>query len=126
MLDFCSIFVDVNDILFNPSKSHNIKFCNNMSVIQYDVGTSLKWVDRVVYLGHVFVMTNDDVSDIRRCVDSFCKQVNLFCAYFGHLSVIIRRKLFLFIFLWFSVLGFESQRVIIFRYCMAQSYQNCM
>ena len=68
-----------------------------MSVVQYDVvlqGSSLKWVDRVVHLGHVLVMTNDDVSDIRRCCDSFCKQVNLFCARFGHLPVIIRRKLF--------------------------------
>ena len=68
-----------------------------MSVVQYDVvqqGTSLKWVERVVYLGHVLVMTNDNVNDIQRCYDSFCKQVNLFCARFGHLSVIIRRKLF--------------------------------
>ena len=39
-------------------------------------------------------MTNDDVSDIRRRCDSFCKQVYLFCAHFGHLPVIIRRKLF--------------------------------
>ena len=97
MLTFCSLFAEVNDILFNPTKSHCIKFCNNMSVVQYDVvlqGSSLKWVDRVVHLGHVLVMTNDDVSDIRRCCDSFCKQVNLFCARFGHLPVIIRRKLF--------------------------------
>ena len=46
------------------------------------------------HLGHVLVMTNDDVSDIRRCCDSFCKKVNLFCARFGHLPVIIKPKLF--------------------------------
>ena len=97
MLALCSLFADINDILFNSSKSHCIKFCNNMSVVQYDVvlqGTSLKWVDRVLHLSHVFVMTNDDVSDIRCCCESFCKQVNLFCARFGHVPVIIRRKLF--------------------------------
>ena len=68
-----------------------------MSVVQYDVvlqGTSLKWVDRVVHLGHVLVMINDDISDIQRCYNNFCKQVNLFCARFGHLPVIIRRKFF--------------------------------
>ena len=97
MLAFCSLFADVNDIPFNPSKSHCIQFCSNMSVVQYDVvlhGTSLKWVDRVIHLGHVLVMTNDDISDIRRGCDSFCKKIYLFCAHFDHLPVIIRRKLF--------------------------------
>ena len=81
ILASCSMFADVNDILFSTSKLHCIKFCNNMSVVQYDVvlqGTSLKWVDRVVHFGHVFVMTDDNVSDSQRCCDSFCTQVNLF------------------------------------------------
>ena len=92
MLAFCSMFAYVNDIQFNPSKSHCIKFCNNMSVVQYDVvlqGTSIKWVHRIIHLGHVLVMINDDVSDICSCCDSFCKQVNFLCARFDHLSVII-------------------------------------
>ena len=45
MLAFSSLFAYVNDILFNLNKSHCIKFCNNMSVVQYDVvlqGASLK------------------------------------------------------------------------------------
>ena len=53
MLAFCSMFADVNDIQFNSNKSHCIKFCNDMSVVQYDVvlqGASLKWVDRVIHL----------------------------------------------------------------------------
>ena len=95
MLAFCSMFAD--DILFNSSKSHCIKFCDYMLVVQYDVvqqRTSLKWVDRVVHLGHVLVMTDDDVSVIQRCYGSFCKQVNLFCARFGRLPEIIRRIVF--------------------------------
>ena len=66
MLAVCFMFADVNDILFNLSKSHCIKFVN-VSVVQYDFvlqGTSLKWVDRVIHLGHILVMINDDVSDI--------------------------------------------------------------
>ena len=48
ILAFCAMFAVINDILFNPNKSHCIKFCINMSVVEYDVvlqGASLKWVD---------------------------------------------------------------------------------
>ena len=96
MLVFCSMFADVNDVLFNPGKPHYIKFCNNMSVVQYEVvlqETSLEWVDRVVHLDHVLIMINDNVSDIRRCCDSFSKQINLFCARFDHLPGTISCKL---------------------------------
>ena len=48
----------------------------------------------VIHLVQVIVMTNDDVSDIQHCFESFCREVNLFCARFGHLPVIIRHKLF--------------------------------
>ena len=51
-------------------------------------------------------MTKDDVSDIRRCCDSFCKQVNLVV----HVLVtFLRRKLFQSSCLYFS--GFQLRNL---------------
>ena len=46
-------------------------------------------LDKIVHLSHIFNMLNDDTSDKHRSYDKFCKQVNNFCAHFGH-SIIKR------------------------------------
>ena len=98
MLQYCSIFADCHNVLFNPAKSHCIQFCSKPAdVVQYSVylqGQQLTWVERVTHLGHVLSANTDDGNDIRKRMSDFVCQANYFLAKFGHLSVIIRSKLF--------------------------------
>ena len=97
MLMFCTSFADSHDILFNSNKSHCIKFCNSLDIIQYDVklqGGTLSWVNKVVHVGHVLISSNNDSDDIRQRIADFSSQVNYFIARFGHLPCVLKCKLF--------------------------------
>ena len=95
MLMFCTSFADSHDILFNSNKSHCIKFCNSLDIIQYDVklqGGTLSWVNKVVHVGHVLISSNNDSDDIRQRIADFSSQVNYFIARFGHLPCVLKCK----------------------------------
>jgi Reverse transcriptase (RNA-dependent DNA polymerase) len=98
MLDYCSQFADNNNILFNPVKSHCIKFCSgNMRVTQYPVqlqGTPMIWCDQITHLGHILGHNLNDRLDIANKINKFCSQTNYFLATFGHITPLIKAKLF--------------------------------
>jgi hypothetical protein len=99
MLDACSVFALYNNVLYNPAKSHCIRFSSvRPAVVQFPVclqGQQLTWVDCITHLGHILSSNCDDSNDIRKRMSDYVRQVNYFLAKFGHLSVIIKSKLFL-------------------------------
>jgi hypothetical protein len=99
MLDACSVFALHNNVLYNPVKSHCIRFSSiRPAVVQFPVNLQrqqLTWVDCIIHLGHILSSNCDDSNDIRKRMSDHVRQVNYFLAKFGHLSVTIKSKLFL-------------------------------
>ena len=99
MLDCCSDFANDNNVLFNPRKSHCIRFSSiALPVTQFAISLQsiqLTWSDSIVHLGHVLTSDNSDSADIVARKGDFASQVNYFLAHFGHLPVVIKNKLFI-------------------------------
>jgi len=98
MLSCCSDFADDHHILFNQAKSHCIQFSlTKLDVSQYNVllpALPLTWTSQITHLGHVLQTNNKDSADIAAQLNNFISQSNYFLARFGHLSVVIKSKLF--------------------------------
>ncbi len=98
MLDCCSDFASCNNVLFNPTKSHCIRFSiSTLPVTQFTMmlqGKQLGWTDSIVHLGHMLVSNNNDSADVAARKGDFSSQVNYFLAHFGHLPIAIKCKLF--------------------------------
>jgi len=98
MLKYCTNFADINNILFNPTKSHCIKFSLCTTAISQFVvllqGIQLSWTNSIVHLGHILQANNKDTADINARLNDFTSQSNYFFARFGHLPVVIKSRLF--------------------------------
>ena len=98
MLDCCTMYANNNNVLFDAAKSHCIHFNQNgLPVTQFAVSLQnvpLMWTDSIKHLGHVFTMNNNDAADILAKRNNFCSQANYFLASFGHLSIMLKCKLF--------------------------------
>ena len=87
MLQFRSDYASFNNILFNPDKSHCLKFCkyvNTANVIQFPVflqGVQLTWVDHIIHLGHYLTATLLELVDIEHCCVNYDHKQIIFCLY---------------------------------------------
>ena len=91
-------FTSVNNIRFNPAKSHCIRFSRHPSrVEQFPVelqSVTLTWTDQILHLGLVLCSTLNDSSDISARRRAFCSQANYFFTRFNHVIPALKCHLF--------------------------------
>ena len=98
MINICTAFASVNNIRFNPAKSHCIRFSRHPSRVEkFPVelqSVTLTWTDQILHLDHVLCSTLDDSCDINARRRDFCSQVNYFFAPFNHVIPASKYHLF--------------------------------
>jgi hypothetical protein len=99
MLNFCTLYANDNDIVFNPIKSLCIHFSLRVtSLVQFEVylqGSKLTWTDKLKHLGHTLHCTLNDFCDISCQQNTFVSQFNYFMSRFCNVNIIFKVKLFM-------------------------------
>ena len=92
------MFAAANNIIFNPTKSHCIRFCvRAILTVQFPgqlQGVALTWTDHIEHRGHVLCYNLDDTEDINARRRAFVHESIAFFTRFTYLTLALKVSYF--------------------------------